>query len=227
MTLDLAVIIPALDAAATLAPTLDSLAGENAPPRRVVVVDGGSSDQTAAIAEARGATVLRAARGRGVQLDEGARATSRPWLLFVHADTALERGWSAEIARFIDDPANADRAGYFRFALDHASVSARRLEAVVAWRCRVIGLPYGDQGLLMSAEYYRALGGFRPLALMEDVDMARRIGRARLVALEARAVTSAGRYRAAGFLLRSARNLSCLTLYFLGVPTGLIARLYG
>ncbi len=81
------------------------------------------------------------------------------------------------------DPANAGRAAVFRFALDDATPAARRLERVVAWRCRTLGLPYGDQGLLLSRALYDALGGFRALRLMEDVDLIRRVGRARLVFL--------------------------------------------
>jgi hypothetical protein len=87
-------------------------------------------------------------------------------------------------------------------------------------------LPYGDQGLLLAAGFYRALGGFQPLPLMEDVDLARRIGRRRLIALDATATTSASRYRRDGYFRRVLRNLTCLALYYLGVPPRLILRLY-
>ncbi|MEE8246899.1 MAG: glycosyl transferase family 2, partial [Alphaproteobacteria bacterium] len=89
------------------------------------------------------------------------------------------------------------------------------------------GLPYGDQGLLIHRDLYSRVGGFRPLPLMEDVDIVRRIGARRLVVLEAAALTSAARYRRAGYLRRSLRNLACLGLYFLGVPPRLLVRLYG
>jgi hypothetical protein len=138
----------------------------------------------------------------------------------------LEPGWSRIAVRFIADSANRERAGVFRFALDDPARAARRLERMVAWRCRVLGLPYGDQGLLIARPFYDRLGGFRPLPLMEDVELVRRIGRARLAFLSARAITSAARYRREGWLLRSARNLSCLALYFFGVPPRLIRRLY-
>ena len=90
-----------------------------------------------------------------------------------------------------------------------------------------MALPYGDQGLFISRAFYRALGGFRRLPLYEDVDMIRRIGRARLAMLDVRAVTSAARYHGGGYLPRSARNLCCLGLYFLGIPPRMIAGLYG
>src|SRR5262249_6449201 len=103
---------------------------------------------------------------------------------------------------------------------------ARRVERLVAWRCRTFGLPYGDQGLVLARGFYRRLGGFRPLPLMEDVDLVRRIGRRPLVMLEAGAVTSARRYERDGWLRRPLRNLACLTLYFAGLPTPVLQRLY-
>jgi hypothetical protein len=122
---------------------------------------------------------------------------------------------------------NRERAAYFRYALDDDAPAARRLERVVAWRCRRLGLPYGDQGLLLSRALYDAVGGYRPIVLMEDVDIVRRLGRARLAALDHKAVTSAARYRRDGYLRRSARNLVCLSAWFLGVDPRRIARLYG
>ena len=119
-----------------------------------------------------------------------------------------------------------DRAGYFRFALDSADPRARRLERLVAWRCRVFALPYGDQGLLISRALLEQVGGIRPLPLMEDVDLVRRLGRRRLAAIGAAAVTSAERWAKEGWTRRSARNLACLSLYLAGVPPRIIARLY-
>jgi rSAM/selenodomain-associated transferase 2 len=193
----------------------------------VLVADGGSRDATAALAEERGARVVAAPRGRGAQLAAGGAAAAGAWLLFLHADTRLGAGWAASVAAFIADSGNADRAGYLRFRLDDSSAAARRVEAVVAWRCRVLALPYGDQGLLIAAPLYRAIGGFRPLPLMEDVDLARRLGRRRLAPLAADAVTSAARYRRDGYVRRPLRNLACLALYFLGLPPRVLMRLYG
>jgi hypothetical protein len=87
-------------------------------------------------------------------------------------------------------------------------------------------LPYGDQGLLMSRRHYDEIGGYRPLPLMEDVDIVRRIGGARLRSLSIPALTSAERWLKYGWLRRSARNLSCLLLYGLGMPPARIASFY-
>lgn len=222
----LSVVIPALDAAASLPATLAALAPGQALIREIVVVDGGSCDATIEVARRGGARVIAAPRGRGVQLAAGANEAAGDWLLFLHADTRLGAGWERAAAAFIADPASRARAAYFRFRLDDDAPAARRLAQAVAWRCRVLGLPYGDQGMLLARELYRAVGGFRPLPLMEDVDFVRRIGR-RLVCLDAEAVTSAARYRRDVYLRRSLGNPACLALYGAGLPPRVIARLYG
>jgi glycosyltransferase involved in cell wall biosynthesis len=161
--------------------------------------------------------------GRGAQLAAGAAAARGDWLLFLHADTRLGPGWQAALVAAMRDP---DRAGYFRLRLDDAAPAARRLERAVAWRCRALALPYGDQGLFISRALYDAVGGFRPLPLMEDVDLVRRLRRRRLRPLDADAVTSAERFRREGYLRRSAKNLSLLALWHLGVGEERLARLY-
>lgn len=225
----LSVVIPTLNAAEALPRALPPLASMAAVGlvREVIFADGGSTDRTADIAEAAGARLVSAPRGRGGQLAAGAAAGSGEWLLFLHADSALSDGWEDAVRRFVDDPDNADRAGYFRFGLDDPGMPARWLEAVVALRCRLFKLPYGDQGLLISRALYGRLGGYRPLPLMEDVDFVRRIGRRRLAALAAGIRTSAVRYRRDGYLLRPVRNLCCLMLYYFGVSPRVILKLYG
>lgn len=222
----LTVIIPTLDAAPGLPVALTALR-EEAPEAEVIVVDGGSGDATRALAAAEGARVMLAGRGRGRQLAAGVGAARAEFLLLLHADTMLAPGWSEEVARFMTAPEAQARAGYFRFTLDSETRAARRLAGLVAWRARVLGLPYGDQGLLVAAEFLAELGGVPLLPLMEDVALSRRIGRARLVAFETRAITSAVRWRRDGWLRRSVRNLLCLGLYHLGQPPRRIARFYG
>jgi rSAM/selenodomain-associated transferase 2 len=213
-------VIPTLNAEASLAATLASAAEAD----EVIVADGGSVDGTGAIAADAVARVVAAPPGRGTQLAAGAAAASGDWLLFLHADTVLPRGWRAVADGFA--ARHLDQAAYFRLRLDDAAAVARRIERAAAWRARTLGLPYGDQGLLIAASLYRAIGGYRALPLMEDVDLARRLGRARLVALPLAATTSAARYRRDGWRLRPLRNLLCLGLWLAGVPPRLIARLY-
>ncbi len=226
-------IIPTLNAAASLGQVFDSLVeGERAGLScGWLVTDAGSSDATAEIARRAGARIVTGARGRGPQLAAGAQAaagltTADDWYLFLHADTRLEPGWAQTVSAFLDANAHRDRAGYFQFALDDGHPKARRLERAVRWRCRKLALPYGDQGLLIPRRFYEALGGYKPWPLFEDVDLVRRIGRRRLIGLEARAVTSAERFLADGYTRRSLKNLTLLTRYFLGANPQSLARAY-
>ena len=219
-------IIPALDAAAELPRTLAALAGV-ALIGEVIVVDGGSRDASARIARRARARVIEAPRGRGIQLAAGARVAASGWLLFLHADCRLGAGWQDAVGAFVATPGAACRAGYFALALDDDAPAARRLERLVAWRCRVLALPYGDQGLLISRALYDAVGGYKAMPLMEDVDIIRRLGRDRLKPVVATITASARRYRRDGYWQRMLRNLFCLSLYFLGVPPGRIVKLYG
>jgi rSAM/selenodomain-associated transferase 2 len=223
------VVIPTLNAAPTLGAVLESLAeGRDAGlVGAVLVADGGSSDATTALAEGSGARLIDAPRGRGPQLAAGAVKAESPWLLFLHGDTRLAPGWPATVRAFVGGAGNEDSAAVFRLAFDEDTPPARRVARLANWRARRLGLPYGDQGLLIASSFYRRLGGFRPLPLMEDVDLVRRIGRRRLVHLEVTAITSAARYRQGGWWRRPARNLMVLALYLLGVPPGALKRLYG
>jgi rSAM/selenodomain-associated transferase 2 len=227
----LSVVIPALNAEASLGQAMAALvpAAVDGLVREVIVVDAHSVDRTVSIAESAGATVLTSGEGRGQQLAAGASRARFPWLLFLHADTVLEPGWEREAVKFMEsvDKSGQPAAAAFRFALDDRGARPRILETLVACRCTLLRLPYGDQGLLMPRPLYDAIGGYSALPLMEDVDIVGRLGRRRLRLLNARAVTSAERYRREGYLRRSTRNLLCLVLYGLRVPTPVIRRLYG
>jgi hypothetical protein len=135
-------------------------------------------------------------------------------LLFIHADTRLPPEWRELVRSHL---ARSSRPACFRFRLDDRSWQARIIERGVALRTRLLGLPYGDQGLVIQRCAYERSGGFRPLPLMEDVDLLRRIGRP--VMLAADALTSAERRR-------SSRNLACLSLWKLGVSPERLAALY-
>lgn len=221
----LSIIIPTLNAEKELAVTLDTIAQAKLA-SEIIIADGGSTDATPTIAAKAGAGFIAVPGGRGPQLSAGAATAIGDWLLFLHADTRPQRGWGHIVQNFMADTGNRFQAGYFHFALNDAQPAARRLEALVRWRCKLFALPYGDQGLLISREFYDVLGGFAPMPLMEDVDIARRIGRNRLYPLPTAAVTSAERYLRHGYWLRPARNLLCISLYFCGFPPRLIAGLY-
>jgi rSAM/selenodomain-associated transferase 2 len=223
----ISVVIPTLNAERALQRTLAPLvpAAVEGLVREVVVADGGSTDRTLELADDAGARIVRTERGRGVQLAAGCAAAKGGWLLVLHADTELADGWQAAAIQHVNR--HPGKAGWFRFALDDSGLRARLWERGVALRCGLMSLPYGDQGLLISREIYDEVGGFRPLPLMEDVDLVRRIGSKRLRRLDANAITSAERYRRDGYLGRSVRNAVLLARYLAGADPERLARAYG
>ncbi|MEN2495124.1 MAG: hypothetical protein TECD_01042 [Hyphomicrobiaceae bacterium hypho_1] len=229
----ISIVIPTLNASDGLALTLSSLISGllSGIIREVIIVDGGSSDQTLEIAEAAGAKIIQSKCGRGTQLRSGANAAQKSeWLLFLHADTILETGWDREVHLFIEEIKKEkliDKAAAFRFALDDTGFMPRLIELGVALRCSLFRMPYGDQGLLISHKLYNRVGGFSNMALLEDVDLIRRIGRSRVFILKTCAITSATRYKSEGYVRRVLRNWFCLLLYYCRIPVEYIVWIYG
>jgi rSAM/selenodomain-associated transferase 2 len=224
------VVIPSLNAAAFIDRCLSALAPGVAAGLigEIIVADGGSADATAALAAARGARVVAAPAGRGRQLACGAAAARRPWLLFLHADSALEAGWVEAAEALIAE--GAAKAGVFALKFDDPAPAAALVAAGAVLRTRIFASPYGDQGLLIARALYDEIGGYRPLPLFEDVDLVdrlvRRKGRRALTLLSAAVVTSAARYRRDGYAARVLKNACCLALYRAGVAPERIARYY-
>lgn len=225
MRAPVSIVIPTLNAGATLAPVLGAL-GEGLAGglvRDLVVSDGGSKDATRMIAEDAGARWVNGPAGRGGQLARGAAAAGGDWLLFLHADTQLGPGWAGAVqAHMAQAPG---RAGYFRLAFQATGAGARIVAGWGNMRARVFGLPFGDQGLLISRALYGAVGGFPEIPLMEDAAIARAL-RGRLAMLDATAHTGAGRYRENGWAGQGARNLWRQARFFAGVDSEKLASGY-
>ncbi|MEO1293013.1 MAG: TIGR04283 family arsenosugar biosynthesis glycosyltransferase [Pseudomonadota bacterium] len=225
MSAPLSVIIPTLNAADRMADTLAPLVSgaSEGLVRELVVSDGGSSDDIAEIAEGVGAQFVSGAASRGGQLRRGAEVARGDWLLFLHADTVLPPGWREAVQRHIESDA---RAAVFRLRFDHGGMPATWVAGWANWRTRLFALPYGDQALLISRRHYDRVGGFGDLPIMEDVDLARRIGRRHLVLLPETVTTSAEKYQRDGWMRRGAKNWRCLLMYAAGVPPERIVEKY-
>lgn len=222
MRAPLSVIIPTLEAAPVLPACLGALVEglEAGMIREVIVSDGGSSDATRAIADAAGAQVVTGPPSRGGQLRRGAQAARGAWLLVLHADTVLPEGWT----RMVDAQMRAGGPAAFRLSFDAAGVMPALVAGWANLRSRVFGLPYGDQGLLISRDAYDAAGGYPDIPLMEDVALARSL-RGRIALMPLAVTTGADRYARDGWLRRGARNLGTLARYLCGAdPDRLAAR---
>jgi len=214
------VVIPTLDEEQRLRSAIQSVRAD----ADVIVVDGGSGDATREVAAREGARVLEAPRGRGRQLDQGARAATGEWLLFLHADTRLETGWADALAALPPEVVG----GAFRFAVDSPRAAFRVVERAVRLRLRLFALPYGDQGLFVRREVYARIGGVPHLPLMEDVAFVARLRRAgRLAFPPVRAFTSARRWDRYGIVGTTLRNWSLLARYAAGQSPERLARRYG
>jgi rSAM/selenodomain-associated transferase 2 len=218
--------VPTLNVAKELSRTLPSwIAGASEGlVRELIVSDGGSTDDTCTILEAVGATIKHAPAGRSSQLLAGAQAANGPWLLFLHADTALAPGWTDAVWRHIEN--HPDKAASFRLRYHSDDPEARWLERRVALRIKLFSLPYGDQGLLISRDLYTVLGGFTKMPLMEDVDIMRRIGARRLNMLAVDAITSAAKYERDGWRKRAWANAWLTVQFFAGVTADALAKRY-
>ncbi len=220
------IIIPTLNAAESLPDCLAALMEglEAGVIRELVIADGGSRDATLAIGEAAGAVVVEGAASRGGQLRRGADAAQGEWLLFLHDDTQLAPGWSAAVLAHLRDA--PDKAGWFGLLFDAPGLAARIVAGWANLRARLLSLPFGDQGLLISRGLYDTVGGFADIPLMEDVVMARALGRKRLLRLPAMARTSARRFAREGWFRRGARNLVLQIRFFAGASPERLAQRY-
>lgn len=222
MRAPVSVVIPTLNAAGDLGPCLAAL-GEGLQAgliRELVISDGGSTDATRSIAEAAGAIWVEGPCGRGGQLARGVAATGGPWLLVVHADTVLQPGWAEAVRAALE----ADRPGYFTLRFRASGWQAWVVAGWANLRAGVFGMPFGDQGLLVSRADYTAAGGYPDIPLMEDVALIRALPRARRLA--AIGETGAGRYLANGWVRQGAANLWRQLRFLAGADPAQLARGY-
>jgi len=224
----LAIVIPTLNEAATLEHTLRGLAGMRARGVRVVVVDGGSADETVHRAAPLVDRVLQAPRGRALQMNAGARAAEAQdadVLLFLHADTRLPEEADRIVLRAL---ANSTRVwGRFDVRIEGTSAWLPLVAAAMNLRSRLTGIATGDQALFVERSSFLALEGFATIALMEDIEFCRRARRlSRPIALRERVVTSGRRWDSDGVWRTILLMWRLRWAYFLGADPADLARRY-
>lgn len=219
----ISIIIPTLNEAGVIEAALADLAGRPTP-AEVIVADGASSDATASLAAGfKGVTVMDAPRGRARQMNAEAARAGGEILLFLHADTRLPPGGLGMILEALARPQVL--AGCFCLTFDHQH-PLLGLYARFS-RINLALFSYGDQGLFLRARDFAALGGFKDIEIMEDLEMQRRLRRrGRVIKLDRAVTTSARRFLQNGILKQELSNILLVGLYSLGMPPARIERLY-
>lgn len=219
----LSVIIPVINEGGSLLRTLESAKTDQE--AEIIVVDGGSSDDSAAIAQRAGARVIKAERGRARQLNQGAQSACGDILLFLHGDTELPRGYGALVRASMENPAIA--AGAFSLAIDSASKQLRCIALLANLRSRLLQLPYGDQAIFVRSALFWEVGGYAQIPIMEDFQLIRMLHRkGRIVTLPSAVLTSARRWRKLGALRTTLINQLVLSGFLLGISPARLAAFY-
>lgn len=222
----LSIIIPTLNEAAVIRHTLLALQGLRQAGHEVIVVDGGSTDQSAALARPLADLVLHAPRGRAQQMNAGAQHATGNTLLFLHADTRLPKDAAALIAAGMK--ARAKSWGRFDLRLTGNHPVMRLIEFMINLRSRLSGIASGDQAIFVTKFLFCISGGFPEIGLMEDIALSRRLKRrcGAPLCLPDQVTTSSRRWERNG-IVRTILLMWCLRLaYALGADPDHLARVY-
>ncbi|MEM7292025.1 MAG: TIGR04283 family arsenosugar biosynthesis glycosyltransferase [Pseudomonadota bacterium] len=221
----LSIIVPTLNEAGSISELLDSLASDRAVGAEVIVVDGGSTDNTAALASEGADCVLRVPRGRANQLIAGADRARGEILWFLHADSQIPPGSGRAICAAVGRRSHV--WGYFPARLKSHKAAIAVVSWTLAWRVRLTRLPTGDHGVFVTRSLYREIGGMPALSLMEDVVLGKRLRRhSNPIRMPLELETSARRWEQAGVVSTVLRMWALRLLYFLGVQPHRLARFY-
>ncbi|MCC5640478.1 TIGR04283 family arsenosugar biosynthesis glycosyltransferase [Nostoc sp. CHAB 5844] len=217
------IIIPTLNEAGNIQGAIAST--QSSTNIEVIVVDGGSSDDTVAIAQSLGAKVISSSPGRAVQMNAGAAVASGEVLLFLHADTRLPFGFDALIRKALQQPGSV--AGAFDLQIDASALGLRLVELGVKWRSRFLQMPYGDQAIFLTQKVFQQIGGFPELPIMEDFELIRTLNSTgRIVIINTPVVTSARRWLQKGIFQTTLLNQIIIIAYLFGVSPARIRSWY-
>jgi rSAM/selenodomain-associated transferase 2 len=220
----LSIIVPVLNEAQTLADFLAPLQPLRDLGHEVIVVDGGSDDQSLQVAAPLCDRALSSEAGRGRQMNSGAAQATGDWLLFLHADTWLPapcNGWLAVIG---DSQA---QWGRFNVRLSGRQWPFRIIETGINWRSRLTGIATGDQALFLRRKHFSKMLGFADIPLMEDIELCRRLRRVSKPLCLGEAVTTSSRRWERGGIMRTIILMWCLRArYFWGADPVTLAKCY-
>jgi rSAM/selenodomain-associated transferase 2/rSAM/selenodomain-associated transferase 1 len=219
----ISVIIPTINEARNIEETIRS--ARETEDVEIIVVDGGSTDDTVTIARAAGATVISEPPPRARQMNRGAERATGDILLFLHGDTQLPAGCVDTIHRTLREKNVA--AGAFSLTIGGEGFLLRLVEKMANLRSRRFALPYGDQGLFLSAELFSDIGGFSEFPIMEDYELVRRLNRIGEVKTTKKAVTtSPRRWQRMGVIPTTIVNQLIIIGYHLGISAHRLSRWY-
>ncbi len=223
MTATISIIIPTLNEEDVLGKTLARL--QDRKNCEVIIVDGGSSDTTLALAQKAGCKTISSDKGRAKQMNLGAAEATGEVLLFLHADTLLPNDFPGLILEAVNRPNVA--AGAFSLAIDSP---AKSLATIAFWanlRSRFLHLPYGDQALFSHRTMFSAIGGFPEMEIMEDFLFIKKMKKkGAIIILPEHAITSARRWQNMGIVRTTLINQLIVCGYALGVPPAILAKWY-
>jgi len=219
---NITVIIPTFNSCKNINKTLSNV---NKYFKNIIIIDGRSTDNTRKIAKKYNSKIYLSNANRGKQLHIGAKKCNTDWFLFLHADTLLESTSYEEVKIFINKNIK-NKAAYFKLKFNEKNKYALFIENLVYLRNIIFRLPYGDQGLLISKSLYNKIGGFKPMPIMEDIYIIRKIGYKNLYLMNSNIITDAHKYKEQGWIKRPLLNLSCLLLYFIGYDLNKIYKIY-
>ena len=223
----ISIIIPVYQEADIILETLDTIENLNHRSNtEIILVDGDPQGSTICRVKNYPVRTITAPKGRASQMNTGASLARGEILLFVHADTCLPKDGLKRIEDRLKNPDIS--AGAFDLGIRAEGFAFRLIEQMVFWRSRITRIPYGDQAIFIRHSIFNALGGYRQIPIMEDIDLIKRVKRAggRIAIIDSQIWTSARRWEKEGIIACTLRNWLLSSAFYLGVTPEKLQKFY-